>query len=168
MNIRRISVQIAALVVMGTLSGSALADGGGAYGPKGRRFGAGIVAGEPTGITLKGYLTQRMALDATASWSFVNKGFTILGDVTFEVAHFPISSSTITLPFYVGAGAVIGINPRRNTNHDTIFGVRVPLGIAVQWVDTPVELFLEAGPGIKVAPETAFQITGGLGVRYYF
>lgn len=167
MNIKRMTAQIAALVMIGSLSGAALAADG-AYGPKGRRFGAGIVAGEPTGITLKGYLTQRMAIDATASWSFVNRGFTVLGDVTFEVANFPISSGTVTLPFYVGAGAVIGINPHKNSNHDTIFGVRVPLGIAVQWVNTPVELYLEAGPGIKLAPETNFQITGGLGVRYYF
>lgn len=46
-----------------TLFAGKLLAGGSEYGPKGKRFGAGIIAGEPTGISLKGYLSRYLALE---------------------------------------------------------------------------------------------------------
>lgn len=135
------------------------------YGPKGKRFGAGLHLGEPTGFTLKGYLTQRFALDGIIAWSFVDEALTIIGDGTFEILDIPVGSHVITLPFYAGAGVKVGID---DENDDTVVAVRVPVGLAVQWVNHPVEVFLEIAPGVGLAPETNFDLTGGIGVRYYF
>lgn len=137
-----------------------------AYGPKGKRFGVGLHLGEPTGFTLKGYLTQRWALDGIFAWSFIDDALTIIGDATFEILDIPVDTNVITLPFYVGGGGKVAIN----AGHDdrTEAAIRVPVGLAVQWVNHPVEVFLELGPGVKVAPETEFDLTGGIGVRYYF
>lgn len=138
------------------------------FGPNHRRFGLGIIAGEPTGVTGKGFLSNRLAFSGIASWSFLDDAFTLIGDFTYEVLEIPVSAREITLPFYVGGGAKLGFDRGGTNDGDTLFGVRVPVGVAAQWVNHPVEVFLEVGPGIELIPETEFDITGGLGVRYYF
>ena len=136
------------------------------YGPKGKRLGAGLYLGEPTGLTLKGYLSRRLALDGIFAWSFIDNAFTIIGDVTYDILDIPVDSSSITLPFYAGAGGKIAINAGRDDRTEA--AIHVPVGVGVQWVNHPVEVFLEVAPGIKVAPETEFDLTGGIGARYYF
>jgi len=138
------------------------------YGPEGRRFGAGIIVGDPTGITLKGYLTSRLAIDAIGAWSFVNDAFTAIGDVTYDVLDIPTPLSTVSFPFYIGAGGKIGIHGKKDNQRKTIVGVRVPLGIAAQWNNHPAEVYVEVAPGIEFVPGTEFDITGGIGARYYF
>jgi hypothetical protein len=128
----------------------AFAEYASAYGPKEKRFGAGIYLGEPTGVTLKGYLTQRLALDGVAAWSFIEDSLTLIADVTYEFFDINVNAGNTTLPFYAGAGAKMAFDGGRND--DTSFGVRVPVGIAVQWVKHPVEIFLEVAPGIELAP----------------
>jgi len=139
------------------------------WGPKEKRFGLGIVLGEPTGITAKGYLTKALAIDVVGAWSFVNNGATILGDATYDFFDLPVDSDVITVPFYAGAGAKVVINGNQQHRSDrSSFGVRIPVGLAIQWQKYPVELYLEVGPGIELAPETEADISGGLGARYYF
>lgn len=159
-----------AVVVMAALSlslgaGRAWAKEPSPYGPKGKRFGVGLHLGEPTGFTLKGYVSKRFAIDGIVAWSFVDEAFTLIGDATFEILDIPVDSQVITLPFYAGAGVKVGINDK---NDDTVVAIRVPVGVAVQWVNTPVEIFLEIAPGVGVAPETNFDLTGGIGARFYF
>jgi len=138
------------------------------YGPEGKRFGAGIVVGDPTGITLKGYLSSRLAVDAIAAWSFVNDSFTAIGDVTYDVVEIPTSVSTISFPFYIGVGGKVGIRGKKDNQRKTIVGVRVPLGLAAQWNNHAAEVFIEVAPGIEFIPGTEFDLTGGIGARYYF
>ena len=38
-----------------------------------RRFGAGVILGEPIGASLKYWLNERIALDAAVAWSFGNE-----------------------------------------------------------------------------------------------
>ncbi|HEX5036111.1 MAG TPA: hypothetical protein VFX30_03030 [bacterium] len=154
-----------AVVLSVSIASVAFGESPAPYGPKGKRFGAGLHLGDPTGFTLKGYLTQRFALDGIVAWSFVDEALTIIGDGTFEILDIPIDSRAITLPFYAGAGVKVGID---DENDDTQVAVRVPVGLAVQWVNHPVEVFLEIAPGVGLAPETNFDLTGGVGVRYYF
>ncbi len=136
------------------------------YGPEGKRFGAGIYVGEPTGITLKGYLTSKLAIDGVAAWQFRHDTFVVIGDVTYDFLDIPIDSHVVTLPFYAGGGMKLGFN--RGPNDDMVVGLRVPVGVAVQWVKAPVEIFAEIAPGIEVAPSTEFDLMGGIGVRFYF
>lgn len=137
------------------------------YGPKGKRFGAGIVLGEPTGITVKGYLTEQVALDLIASWSFVDDAVTLIGDVTCDILDTG-SSNAFSAPFYAGAGAKVGFDRKGKNDGRTIVGIRVPVGVALQFARHPVELFFEVGPGIELAPATEVDVTGGAGVRFYF
>lgn len=136
------------------------------YGPESKRFGIGLYLGEPTGFTGKGYLTDQLAIQGILSWSFVDDAFTIIGDVTYDVLDIPVDVRAFTLPFYIGAGVKVGINGGKDDN--TLVGIRVPLGVAMQFVNHPVEVFFEIAPGVGVAPETDFDISGGVGGRFYF
>lgn len=136
------------------------------YGPEARRFGAGLYLGEPTGLTFKGYVSDRMALDGLASWSFVDKAFTLIGDMTYDFFDIPVHDNRLTLPFYAGIGGKLGI--RSDPGDRTVGGIRIPVGLALQLVQYPIEVFFELAPGIDVAPATEFDLTGGLGARFYF
>lgn len=138
------------------------------YGPKAKRFGAGIFLGEPTGVTFKGYLTKPLALDAYASWSFADDAFVIISDVTYEFLDIPVDTDNFTLPFYAGAGAKIGFDRKGKNKGKTTGGIRVPLGVAMQFVKHPIEVFFEVAPGIELAPSTEADVTGGMGGRFYF
>ncbi|MDP2599618.1 MAG: hypothetical protein Q8P84_02650 [Deltaproteobacteria bacterium] len=140
------------------------------YGPEGKRFGAGLYLGEPTGITLKGYLTEQLAINGVAAWSFTTDSLMVIGDVVFDFFDIPVDSDAVNIPFYAGAGAVISIDGGRGAGRSdgTTAGVRIPVGVAFQWTRHPVEAFVEVGPGVRLAPNTEFDLTGGVGARYYF
>lgn len=156
------------LIVLIAVVGFSVSALAGAYGPKEKKFGAGIVLGDPTGFTLKGYVAPKLAIDGFVSWSFVEEAFVLIGDVIYEFAEIPVETRKITLPFYAGAGAKIGVDQGGKNNNRTVAGLRIPVGIAVQFVQYPIEIFLEVAPGMEVAPSTAVDVTGGLGGRYYF
>ncbi len=154
---------LGSFVMMGS---NGVAETPSSYGPKSKRFGVGLHLGEPTGFTVKGYLTRRLGLDGIAAWSFTEDAFTLIGDVTYKFLDIPVDSNTVTLPFYAGAGFKLGVDA--GPGDDTIFAVRVPVGLAVQWVKHPIEIFFELAPGVAMAPDTDFDLTGGIGARFYF
>ncbi len=137
-----------------------------AYGPESKRIGAGIYLGEPIGFTVKGYVTEKFAIDGIAAWGFRDKAFTVIGDVTYDCLDIPIDSDVATFPFYAGAGAKVEF--KAGPNDDTMVGVRIPVGVAAQWRNYPIEMFVELAPGVGVVPSTRFDITGGIGARFYF
>ncbi len=133
-----------------------------ANGPEDKRFGLGIYLGEPTGLTGKFYLAEKMSFQGIASWSFFDEGFTLIGDVLFDI-HDLAESRDYKLPIYVGGGAKF---VARDSNSG--FGVHVPIGIAWQSMKAPIEIAFEIAPGIDLAPETEFDISGGIAFRFYF
>lgn len=147
-------------------SKAAFTDSSSAYGPQSKRFGLGVYVGEPTGLTLKGYLTERAAIDGIAAWSFKHETVTLIGDLNYEIFDIPVSSSVISLPFYLGVGGKLELNSGRNDEIEV--GVRVPIGVAVQWNTAPIEVFLEVVPCLELVQETDFDLMGGLGIRFYF
>ena len=140
------------------------------YGPKGKRFGAGLYLGEPTGVTVKGYLTEQLAINGVAAWSFTTESLMVIGDATFDFFDIDADTSVVNIPFYAGAGAVISIDGNRGSGraNGTTAGVRVPVGVGFQWTRYPIEAFVEVGPGVRLAPNTEFDLTGGVGARFYF
>jgi hypothetical protein len=125
-------------------------------------IGLGIIVGEPTGISFKYWTGSTTAIDAALAWSFVDGGaFHIHGDYIFHNMRL-ISVPEGILPFYYGIGA------RLKTSHDLRFGVRVPLGLAYLFQNTPVDIFLEIVPILDLTPKTDFSINAAIGARYFF
>jgi hypothetical protein len=128
-------------------------------------IGVGFIAGEPTGLSLKAWLTEESAVDAGFAWSFSDKtSFHIHADYLWHnYTLLPVSQGE--LPVYAGVGARIKF---KDKNDDTRFGVRIPVGIAYHFPNVPVDIFAEVAPVLDLAPDTEFDINGGVGVRYYF
>lgn len=124
--------------------------------------GAGIILGEPTGISAKWWNSRDRAMDLAIAWSTGrNDRFHLHGD--YLIHRFDlISVDSGKLPLYYGLGARMGFGD------EVDLGVRIPVGIAYQFPNDPFELFFEIVPVLNVYPATAFDANGGFGVRYYF
>lgn len=127
-----------------------------------KKIGAGIIVGEPTGLSFKYWLTENTALDAGFAWSFVDENaFQIQADYLIHNFNL-IKVSKRELPFYFGIGG------RLKFSTDVILGVRVPLGLAYIFADEPFDVFLEIVPILDVLPKTDFTIGAAIGGRYFF
>ena len=90
--------------------------------------GLGVIAGEPTGISFKTWIDQRSAIDAAMAWSMDgDPDLHIHGDYLWHFFDpFPVERGQ--LPLYVGVGLRMRFD---DDNDDDRFGVRIPVGIAV-------------------------------------
>lgn len=124
--------------------------------------GLGIVVGEPTGISFKYFLTQTTAFDAAVAWSFYHEGsFYIHADYLKHYFDL-IQVEEGKMPLYWGIGGKVILS------NESILGAHVPLGIAYMFESAPLDIFLEIRPGLNLLPATRFDMSGGIGVRYYF
>jgi hypothetical protein len=125
-------------------------------------FGLGLIFGEPTGLSAKLWTSERTALDAAVAWSFSGVGWLhVQSDFLFHNYDL-IDVSSGKLPLYYGVGAFLAFSS------DLGLGARVPVGLAYQFEDAPVDIFFEIAPGIALLPDIDFYIGGGIGARYYF
>lgn len=139
-------------------------------------FGAGIILGEPTGISLKGWISADRAVDGAVAWSLLESGyFSVHADYLFHNMDL-IHLAKGKMPLYYGPGL------RMRTWHNGYYrdrhhysertglslGVRFPVGLAYLPAKGPVDIFLELVPGLELAPATWFDITGAIGARYWF
>ena len=125
-------------------------------------FGAGIMLGEPTGISLKNWTSQINAWDAGIAWGFGNHGaFHLHGDYLWH-KYGLIRVDKGRLPLYYGVGA------RFLFADETRFGIRGVIGLDYQVSGVPLDIFLELVPIFDLAPRTEFSFNGALGFRYFF
>jgi hypothetical protein len=137
-------------------------------------IGIGAIMGEPTGITVKKWISHDHAIDAAAGWSFSeNDSFQFHAD--YLIHNFAIlDPGTIggRLPVYVGVGGRLKLANHDHAdgrNHDdALLGVRVPFGVSYLFAKAPVELFAEIVPILDLAPRTEFDLNGAVGARFYF
>ena len=126
-------------------------------------FGAGIIIGEPTGISLKGWLSSTTAIDAGIAWSLVHEtSFHIHAD--YLIHAFSVFETKEKIPLYYGIGGRI-----KTANHgDARLGVRMVVGVGYMFHNAPVDLFLEMAPILDLAPATELQLNAGFGSRFWF
>jgi len=130
-------------------------------GPAGS-FGVGIMMGEPTGISLKSWLTRSNAWDGGIAWGFGEGGALYLhGDYLWHQFNL-ISVDEGKLPLYYGVGGRVLFADKSH------LGVRGVVGLDYMFARVPVDIFLELAPILDLVPETDFIINGALGFRYFF
>lgn len=129
------------------------------------KFGAGIILGEPTGASLKYWLNDTMAVDGAIGWSSHDDANLYLqGDVLWHNFDLiPVSQGR--LPVYFGVG---GLARFRDHNRDNEAGVRVPVGLSYMFDTAPVDVFAEIAPAIDFTPDVRGEVTGGIGIRFWF
>lgn len=123
-------------------------------------FGVGIIIGEPTGVSVKKYLSTRGAFDIGAAWSLTNQNeaLHLHSNLLFQDGI----TKNPNLYFYHGVGArVLFANNAK-------IGIRAPLGLAYIFPNIPFDFFVEVAPILDVFRDIALAGNGGFGFRYYF
>ena len=128
--------------------------------------GVGIIAGEPTGLSVKHFIDQRAAVDAGLAWSFSEDGdLHVHADYLLHNRSFlqrELNVQTKRLSLYYGIGG------RIRTDDDTRVGVRFVLGTAYDFNVAPFDAFFELVPVMDLAPDTDLDLNAGLGFRFWF
>jgi len=122
--------------------------------------GIGIAIGDPTGITLR---IEKFPV-LTVGYHFFSKNGYIDANLDFWIIHNRLGAKKTKLNWYLGVGASTDIYFGAN-QFPVVIGARVPIGL--QWIPTdPIEIYLEAAPGISVFPGVGFDMDYALGIRF--
>jgi hypothetical protein len=122
---------------------------------------AGIIIGEPSGLSGKYWVTKRNAFDLGVGWSFSDNGkFDIFADYLFHPYYIP--SKYGDFPIFIGVGAALRLS------NDSFLGVRFPFGVEYLINQVPIAVFAQLAPIMEVIPDIDFRLEGGFGVRYAF
>jgi hypothetical protein len=149
------SVAIALLLVFAVLCVGAAASS----------VGLGVMAGEPTGLTVKVWNGSRHALDGAAGWSIGEGGRLYLhGDYLWHRYELDPDEFEGTVPYYFGVGCRVLLHE----DDESRFGVRFPIGLDYLFDNGRFDVFIEVAPVLDLVPETDFDLSGGVGARYYF
>ena len=126
-----------------------------------KNFGAGIILGDPTGISAKLYTGHINAFDFAAAWSFEGKGHLLFQtDYVWHSSLNKTSSGLFAMYYGIGGRIIFADDPA--------VGVRIPIGIDYIFSSAPVDIFAEIVPVLDLIPSTNFDLNGGIGVRFWF
>jgi hypothetical protein len=138
-------------------------------------FGLGIMLGSPSGLSGKYYIGTSTAIDFGLG-SYYGRGrdgyrdsFGIHADFLWH--PFVLADpEPFWLPLYVGVGARFLDHEGRDDN--THVGVRVPVGIAMDFNNVPLDIFLEVAFVFDIIRDddrhNRTDLHQSLGIRYYF
>ena len=129
------------------------------------KFGVGFTFGEPIGPSLKYFFSDAVAIDGAFGWSTHDHvNFYMQSDVLWHNFDLiPVSQGK--LPVYFGVGGLLRF---RNSGDEDQFGIRVPVGVSYLFDSVPLDIFAEVGPALDLTPAVRGEITGGVGIRFWF
>ena len=138
-----------------------------------RDLGVGIIIGEPTGISLKHWVDNEVAIDGALAWSLdEDDTFHIHADyLLHRYDFFNQRGIDGKVPVYYGAGGRLKLrdDDKRGDDDDDVFiGIRFPLGVSYMIPDTYFDVFLEIVPVFDIYPDTDIDLEAAFGGRYYF
>lgn len=129
-----------------------------------KHLGIGILAGEPSGISLKLNFTDSSSLQGAAAWTFEDSEEERVQYHIDWVMHLETQTGEVTSDYrgYMGMGILY--KTEENEAQD-VYGVRVPFGVVLQYSDLPFEVFFELVPVLNVSPNTEMDFNAGIGIR---
>ena len=129
-----------------------------------KKFGIGVILGEPTGITGKYMINDNNAIDAAIGWETSGDNLLhIHGDYLlhlYDVIEVPKGK----LPIYFGGG----VRWVHREKKDDKLGLRIPIGVEYLFKDVSLGAFIELVPVLNLTPDTDFDLEAGTGIRYFF
>ena len=129
------------------------------------KFGVGFTFGKPTGPSLKYFFNDVVAIDGAFGWSTHNHtDFYMQSDLLWHNFDL-IPASHGRMPVYFGAGGLLRF---RNSGEENQFGIRAPVGVSYLFNSVPVDIFAEVGPALDLTPAVRGEMTGGIGIRFWF
>ena len=125
--------------------------------------GAGIMLGEPSGLTAKLWFVQTgFGVDAAVAWSFSNDSSLYLhANGLFHLAAIETPQGRYLAPY-------IGLGVKTKFSSEGYLGLRVPVGVSfMPLTNFPLEIFAELAPGLGLLPDTTPDFGAAIGARFY-
>ncbi|MCX5797908.1 MAG: hypothetical protein NTY77_20650 [Elusimicrobia bacterium] len=124
------------------------------------QIGVGAYIGTPFGFSAKYLIDKRNAVDLALG----EQG----GSLDF---HFDVLTHFRDLPKQPPKGKLapyLGLGLKIKDEDETLIGMRFLGGVAYIIEKTPLEVFAEIAPVLRMAPSLGSNLDGGVGLRYYF
>jgi hypothetical protein len=151
-------------------------------------YGLGLGVGQPTGVEFNWFFAPRHALHASLGVGWMGAGgeagivgrlhLRLNADYNFYIRLY--EHEKFHLPLYFGAGVSFFFWFRyrygefyfwgSEGQYVSYFGIglRVPIGVSLQFKDHPVDVFAEVAPGAGLFPGIGAYFDGTAGFRVYF
>ncbi|MBT8493863.1 MAG: hypothetical protein KJO07_12495 [Deltaproteobacteria bacterium] len=147
-----------------------------------KSFGLGLMLGAPAGLSAKYYLGADTALDfGLGVYERFGNRFGRYGGLHFHMDFLwhpvnLVSTPAFELPLYFGIGGRLWDHDDYDDDRyrdDTHLGVRAPIGIAFDFNQVPIDVFIELALVIDIVVDDArhdgfSDFNGAVGIRYYF
>ena len=129
-----------------------------------KKFGIGVMAGDPTGITAKYMIDNNSGIDVAIGWETSGDNeFYVSADYLFHLYDLVKIPKGIS-PLYFGGG----LRSIDRDKRDNKFGIRIPVGIEYLFFNDSIGAFGEIVPVLDLTPDTEFDFEFGIGIRYFF
>ncbi len=124
-------------------------------------IGYGLILGEPTGISAKGWLNGSLAVSAALAWSVVEQDrFQVQSDLLWHNLRLMTFAGT-PFPLFAGVGTLVRFG---DSYH---FGIRVPAGGIFLIKPLGLDISVEVAPKYEILQNRGFGLDAGMSVRYY-
>ena len=125
--------------------------------------GIGAMVGNPTGLNVKHWLSEKNAVDGGVAMSFGKKSnFSLHSDYLFHSEGALIFQDKHSLDLYYGIGG------RMEFDDDIELGVRLPVGVAHRLENNEADVFGEIAPVVDFVGRAGLEVHLAVGARYYF
>ena len=158
--------------------------GGGRGFEANKTFGLGLELGEPSGLTGKYFVSDSVALDFGLGWIYrhyyYGDGVHVYADLLAHPVSL-VSAPAFELPLYIGGGLRFWdfdyCDRDICTYGGSAIGIRIPVGIAFDFNNVPLDIFLQLVPVIdfvrgdyydRYRDRAHFGIDLSAGIRYWF
>ncbi len=139
-------------------------------------FGCGLELGAPSGLNCKVFLNPSQALDfgIGGMYHYYNggDGLHLYLDYLWHPKEL-VSTEAFKLPFYIGVGGRIWFFDYGNDARADVFGLRIPIGIAFDFNNVPLDVFAEIVPTLDFfhnydQHDVYLDIDFSVGIRFWF
>ena len=135
-------------------------------------FGVGLVAGDPSGLSVAYRPPSSPAyLQAAAGWSFGDETLSLNGDWLWTFTELSIPDEPDHLfPIYAGIGGRLRLgrdSALKESGRSNSVGIRFPVGISYNPQVFSADVYVELAPTLVLLPETKVALGGAIGIRLY-
>jgi len=122
----------------------------------------------PVGLNIKAWTSDRQAVSGMTSFFISGTDSTSLsywilqGDYLFHNFN-KLNVGEGYLALYVGAGGQFTVFEGTNNQ----FALRSPLGVTYLLGSSPIDIFVEVAPTLRITDPAALRFDGAIGFRYY-
>lgn len=120
----------------------------------------GLGLGDPTALDVKFWTGNYSGFNFGLGLEQFDDIFGVYGEYELGLAAFALGNSGARGAFYIGVGGALAAH----SDHSSV-AVVIPIGVDFRF-RPPVDLFIEARPGVGLIHRPAFGIGGQLGVRF--